>query len=387
LIHHSLQFNTVKSNIFIQLYKRSGYISWLWIAICFSLFACKKDDAVVTPEDETGPYELVTPRNFGDYMIPADNPLTKEGVALGRMLFYEKKLSNTNTISCASCHQQQKAFTDGKALSPGSEGILGKRSTMSLANLLWAKRFFWDGRSTTLEEQALIPIQDPVEMHQTLEQAVAKLQQTSEYPAKFKQVFGSEIITAENIAKALAQFERTLISADSKYDRYLAKKYQPTPQEIRGEALFFTHPVAGSLRGGNCGDCHGGFLTTLGNFHNNGLDTDFADIGLEATTGKASDRGKFKAPSLRNIALTAPYMHDGRFQTLEEVLDHYNEHVQMSATLDPLIIEASNEATNPGEPIRLFLTDQEKKDIIAFLHLLTDSTFIADPRFSDPFKK
>jgi cytochrome c peroxidase len=375
--------------------ERNKFTSWFqfnrtlvwWMAVSMAFTCCKKDDAVIIPEDETGPYELVTPRNFGDYIIPADNPLTKEGVALGRMLFYERRLSNNNTISCASCHQQQKAFTDGKALSPGSEGILGKRSTMSLANLLWAKRFFWDGRATTLEQQALIPIQDRVEMHQTLEQSVAKLQQTSEYPAKFKQVFGSETITAENIAKALAQFERTLVSADSKYDQYLAKKYQPTPQELRGEALFITHPIAGSLRGGNCGDCHGGFLTTLGNFHNNGLDADFVDIGLEGTTAKETDRGKFKAPTLRNIALTAPYMHDGRFQSLEEVLNHYNEHVKMSATLDPLIIQASNETSTPGAPIQLFLSEQEKKDIIAFLHMLTDSTFITDSRFSDPFKK
>lgn len=373
---------------FTSIYKLVGCNSVLWIILALGFVACKKDDAQTTPdEDETGPYELQTPGNFGDYLIPANNPLTKEGVALGRMLFYEKKLSNNNTISCASCHQQQKAFTDGKALSPGSEGILGKRSTMSLANLLWAKRFFWDGRATTLEQQALIPIQDPVEMHQTLEQAVAKLQQTPEYPTRFKLVFGSETITAENIAKALAQFERTLISADSRYDQYLAKKYQPTAQELRGEALFFTHPIAGSLRGGNCGDCHGGFLTTLGNFHNNGLDTDFPDIGLEGTTGKTSDRGKFKAPTLRNIALTAPYMHDGRFETLEEVLDHYNEHVQMSATLDPLIIEASNEVSEPGAPVKLFLSEQEKKDIIAFMQLLTDSTFVTDSRFSDPFEK
>jgi cytochrome c peroxidase len=366
-----------------------SYRTLVWyLAVSLAFASCKKDDTELIPEEEeTGPYQLVTPRNFGDYIIPADNPLTKEGVALGRMLFYENKLSNNNTISCASCHQQQKAFTDGKALSPGSEGILGKRSTMSLANLLWAKRFFWDGRATTLEQQALIPIQDPVEMHQTLDQAVAKLQQSLEYPAKFRQVFGTEIITAENIAKALAQFERTLISADSRYDRYLAKKYQPTAQEIRGEALFFTHPIAGSLRGGNCGDCHGGFLTTFGNFHNNGLDTNFVDTGLEGTTGKATDQGKFKAPTLRNIALTAPYMHDGRFQTLEQVLDHYNEHVQMSTTLDPLIIEASNETSESGDPVKLFLSEQEKKDIVAFLHLLTDSTFIMDSRFSDPFKK
>jgi cytochrome c peroxidase len=359
-----------------------------WLLATGLLLCCKKDDTPLTsrPSDETGPYELHTPRYFGDYQLPAGNPLTKEGVALGRMLFYEKMLSNNNTISCASCHQQAKAFTDGNAFSKGSEGLPGKRSTMSLVNLLWNKRFFWDGRSTSLEEQALIPIQDPLEMHQTLDGAVAKLQNSALYPPKFKLVFGAETITAQNIAKALAQFQRTLVSANSRYDQYLNKTYQPTPQELNGEALFMTHPVAGRVRGGNCGDCHGGFLTTLGNFHNNGLDTETQDKGLEKVTGRPADRGKFRAPSLRNIALTAPYMHDGRFATLEEVLDHYNDHIRTSETLDPLILEASNEPVVPGEPVRLHLTAKEKKDIIAFLHMLTDSTFITDKRFSDPFQ-
>jgi cytochrome c peroxidase len=365
------------------------FFTWL-LGIGLLVFACKKDDIPLVPTEpieETGPYDLVTPRYFGDFMMPADNPLTKEGVALGRMLFYEKMLSNNNTISCGSCHEQRKAFTDGEALSTGSEGLKGKRSAMSLVNLLWNKRFFWDGRSTSLEDQALIPIQDPLEMHQSLDEAVAKLQNSPLYPPRFKQVFGSEAITPQHIAKALSQFQRTLISADSRYDRYLNKTYQPSPQELNGEALFMTHPVAGKLRGGNCGDCHGGFLTTLGNFHNNGLDTEATDEGLKIVTGKDSDRGKFRAPSLRNIALTAPYMHDGRFNTLEEVLDHYNDHIRMSETLDPLILEASNQQVTPGEPVKLHLTEQEKKDIIAFLHLLTDSTFITDKRFSNPFEQ
>jgi cytochrome c peroxidase len=358
---------------------------WL-VGFGLGLLSCADDEMPTTIQpDETGPYELVVPKYFGDFQIPANNPLTKEGVTLGRMLFYEKMLSNNNTVSCASCHQQSHAFTDAQAFSKGSDGLPGKRSTMSLVNLSWNKRFFWDGRVTSLEEQALVPIQDPLEMHQSLDAAVAKLQSSPIYPARFKQVFGSETITAQQIAKALAQFERTLVSSNSKYDQYLNKQYQPTAKELNGEALFMTHPLAGKIRGGNCGDCHGGFLTTLGNFHNNGLDTEVQDNGLEGVTGKIADRGKFRAPSLRNIALTAPYMHNGRFQTLEEVLDHYNEHIRISETLDPLILEASNEQVVPGEPVKLHLSEQEKKDIIAFLHLLTDSTFITDPRFSDPF--
>jgi cytochrome c peroxidase len=368
--------------MYLSLYR---LLALLFVSIL--LCSCKKDEQAKTPPWETGPYAISIPKHFGDYRLPEDNPLTKEGIALGRMLFYEKKLSNNNTISCGSCHQQKFAFSDDKVFSTGSEGIMGKRNSMSLANLIWAKNFFWDGRAKSLEEQALIPIQDPLEMHQTLDEAVAKLQNTAEYPKLFKLVFGSEQITAQNIAKALAQFERTLISSDSKFDRFLQNKYTPTVSEFNGKELFFTHPEAGRLRGGNCLDCHGGNLTMLNTFHNNGLDANPTDPGREGVTGQSFDIGKFKAPSLRNIALTAPYMHDGRFETLEEVLDHYNDHIQRSQTLDPLILEASNEPILAGGSVKLHLTTQEKKDIIAFLHMLTDSTFIQNKAFSNPFEQ
>jgi cytochrome c peroxidase len=335
------------------------------------------------PPAEQGPYSLELPFYLSrQFTIPEDNPLTKEGVQLGRMLFYEKRLSGDNTQSCSSCHQQKLAFSDGLRFSKGIAGQNGKRNSMSLVNLLWVRQFFWDGRSNSLEEQALIPIEDPVELHQPLDRAVAKLQNTSFYPARFKLAFGSDKITPENIAKALAQFQRTLLSTNSKYDQHLRGEYKPTPQELNGINLFFTHPVAEiGLRGANCGDCHGSHLTTLNTFHNNGLDAEPTDPGREAVTNRPTDRGKFRAPSLRNIALTAPYMHDGRFQTLEEVLDHYNEHIKNSPTLDPLIIEASNEPAGRS----LLLTEQEKKDVIAFLRLLTDHEFTQDKRFSDPF--
>ncbi|MBX2844392.1 MAG: cytochrome-c peroxidase [Flammeovirgaceae bacterium] len=361
----------------------------------FVFFSCEEENPEVDPKPVFYDLESELPFYFGkNYEIPEDNPMTVQGVELGRMLFYEKKLSGNNTQACASCHQQKNAFSDSNRFSEGIDGIEGKRNSMSIANLLWNQKFFWDGRANSLEEQALIPIQDPIEMHQSLDEVVAKLQSSDIYPSKFKAAFESEIITAENIAKAIAQFERTLISSNSKYDLYLKGEYDLTPQEQLGLDLFFTHPVPqAGLRGGNCGDCHTNVLTSgdlneFDGFHNNGLDEDnsMQDKGLCNVTEKDFDQAKFKAPTLRNIALTAPYMHDGRFNSLEEVLDHYDLHIKKSTTLDPLIREASNELTLPEDPIKLFLTNEEKAAIKAFLHLLTDDQFINDPRFSDPFK-
>lgn len=362
----------------------------------FLLPACgggtQSPEEEITPQGPQ-PYELEIPFYFSNnYEIPADNPLTKEGVELGRMLFYEPLLSGNNQQSCASCHRQEDAFAEPRRVSVGTRGQVGTRNSMALANLLWVKRFFWDGRAASLEEQALDPIQNPVEMDESLPNALAELQATEVYPERFKAAFGSSTITAENLAKALAQFQRTLISSNSKYDRFLRGDYQPTNLELQGIELFFTHPVPEiGLRGGNCGDCHIGPLVSgeiegFSGFHNNGLSTDeqLAE-GLERVTGNAFDRGKFRAPSLRNIALTAPYMHDGRFNSLEEVLEHYDQHVKMSQTLDPLIIEASNEIRQPGDPVKLYLTNAEKEAILAFLHMLTDETFTQDERFSNPF--
>jgi cytochrome c peroxidase len=363
----------------------------LFLLLALPLFICScssdKDDpdAEVVPDNKPTPYTLHLPATLPkSFIIPADNPLTVEGVDLGRHLFYETRLSRNNTMSCGSCHQQPLAFTDGKALSTGINRLQTKRGSMSLANMLWFSQFNWDGSATSLEEQALKPLEDPLEMHQPVAEAVNKLQQTERYPPMFEKAFGSATITKENILKALAQFQRTLISGNSRYDRYLQKKEVFTPDEVEGMALFMTHPdPSTNTRGGNCGDCHGGVLLTTRTFHNNGLDFEPKDNGLGDISGKATDNGKFKSPSLRNIALTAPYMHDGRFKTLEEVLDHYNEHIRFNTpNLDPLITEASNMPNGRS----LGLTSEEKRKIIAFLHTLTDTTFINDKRFSNPFR-
>ncbi len=329
------------------------------------------------------PYIPQYPSYFGNRInIPDDNPLTEEGIQLGRMLFYETALSAYNRISCATCHQQPYAFTDGKVFSQGVDGRQTDRNAMSLANLLWVRNFFWDGRAPSLEKQAETPLTNPHEMGQSLQISVQKLQRIKTYPALFKKAFGTGGITGERILKALAQFERTLISANSKYDQSLRGEYQLTSAEQNGMNLFFTNPSPGrNIRGASCGHCHGGPKTFIELYHNNGLDSIPADAGRKKLTGQEIDNGRFRVVTLRNIALTAPYMHDGRFTTLEEVIDHYSEHIIQSPTLSPFLQNNSNEPNGTS----LALTQQEKKDIIAFLHLLTDSAFITDKRFSDPF--
>lgn len=322
------------------------------------------------------------PTYFGNrFEIPHDNPLTKTGVYLGRLLFYEPLLSANNQLTCEHCHQQKLAFTDGKAFSEGVDHSLTTRNAMSLSNLLWVKKFFWDGRVPNLESQAEFPMTNVHEMGQTLKASAVKLQKTGIYPKLFKKAFNTDSITGNLIVKALSQFERTLISANSKYDQYLQGHYQPTAEELNGMELFNRFPQPDKqIRGANCAHCHNTPKTFADVFHNNGLDSFPKDVGVELQTGINADRGRFRVPTLRNIALTAPYMHDGRFKTLEEVLEHYSEHVEQSASLSAVMQNNSNVVGGKS----LFLTKTEKENIIAFLKMLTDSNFITDPRFSNP---
>jgi cytochrome c peroxidase len=354
------------------------------------MFSCTGPDDYV----ETTPLnDFSAPFYFSLFELPSDNPLTNEGVELGRMLFYDTKLSKDNTISCATCHQQSRAFTDGKVVGEGIRGQKMDRNSMSLVNMLWSTSHkFWDGRAANLEDQALQPIENPKEMDLKLNELLIRLNSDSVYKSKSKSAFNTNEIREEHVAKALAQFQRTLISQDSKYDKFLKGELQLSEQEQRGMQSFFTHPDPSvELRGSNCGDCHRNFLTDGFNdgfdgFANNGLEDDEnLEDGLYAVTKNPLHKGKFKIPSLRNITLTAPYMHDGRFNTLEEVLDHYNENIHMSSTLDILIREASNEFREPDDPIALKLTEEEINDIIAFLKTLTDSTFINNEKYSNPF--
>jgi len=363
-----------------------GFLSFLLLAAITGVLGCY-DTTPIDPESTAPtPYVLTLPRGFPTPVIPVDNPLTKEGVALGRMLFYEKALSRTGTMACGSCHQQSKAFTDGLPLAVGVDGIANPRGTMSLANVLWSSQLTWDGVFTTLETQALKPLETTSELHQPLTVGVSKLQATSNYPTLFLTAFGTKTITNELVLKALAQFERTLISSNSRYDKFTATRQGFTNDEVAGLQLYTTHIAPGVVRGAECFHCHTQPLMSSnyeGKFFNNGLDVTFTDIGRGSVTGLAVDKGKFIAPTLRNITLTAPYMHDGRFKTLEEVLDHYSDHVQMSSPgLDNNLLNVTND---PPFGTHIDLTAIEKKQLLAFLNTLTDSTFITDKRFSNPF--
>ncbi|WP_338869966.1 cytochrome c peroxidase [Spirosoma sp. SC4-14] len=353
-----------------------------WIGILFGGIVLMGSSAWVIFDDPVpvGPYTLQYPAAFGGrFTIPADNPTTRQGVYLGRMLFYEPRLSATKTISCASCHQQERAFTDGRALSIGVSGKPTKRNAMSLANLLWVRQLFWDGRSNSLEEQALVPMRHPDEMGLEPGQAANVLQGLAPYPALFRRVFGSDTITDARIGKAIAQFERTLISANSPYDQYLQGSYTLTPTEERGLQLFMRAPSADqTVRGGNCAHCHGGPKLYQEVFHNNGLTQKATDSGRREITGLALDQGRFRVPTLRNIALTAPYMHDGRLATLGDVLDHYSAHIENSPAVSR---ELPNQANG------FHLTTSEKADLLAFLQLFTDSSFVTNPEFANPHLK
>jgi cytochrome c peroxidase len=317
-----------------------------------------------------GTHSLTPPitQRFPQIKLPADNPLTQEGVALGRQLFHDTRLSVNNTQSCASCHDQTHAFADARRFSLGAQQQAGKRNAMPLFNLAWHQSFFWDGRASTLREQVLMPIQDKNEMNETLPNVIAKLDADAGCQTAFERAFGSPEITSERIAKALEQFLLTFISQESRFDRAARKMTVLTESEKRGLRLFVTEfdPKRG-LRGADCFHCHGGTLFASQAFANNGLELAQYDIGRMAVTKSDADRGKFKTPSLRNIARTAPYMHDGRFATLEEVVEHYSSGVRRSPALDP------NLAKHPEQGIQL--TAQEKADLVAFLKTLTDETF------------
>ena len=362
------------------------------LAIILGLAACSKDDddsCCGQPNDELivadyspQPYNLQYPSRFPQPAIPADNPLTVSGIELGRRLFYDPILSRDSTMSCASCHNQQLSFADGSNLSIGIRGLPGTRSSMPLINLAFnVKGFFWDGRAATLEEQALLPIEDHLEMDDTWENVAAKLRRHPTYPAYFRQAFGIERkseITPELAVKAIAQFERTLVSFNSRFDRIVwDQQGWPTDAEQRGRDLFFVEFASPTQDHPGCSHCHGSSLFTENNYFNNGITfvndlADFPDKGRGGFNGNIFDNGKFRTPTLRNIALTAPYMHDGRFATLEEVLDHY-------ATGGHGVI---NEDAN----IQPFsLTQRDKEDLIAFLNMLTDTAFINNPAFSNPF--
>jgi cytochrome c peroxidase len=322
-------------------------------------------EAVPLPAGTT-PFPLEIPARFPQVELPADNPLSVEGVELGRRLFEEKRLSINHSVSCASCHQEATGFSDARRFSLGAEGRVGKRRSMPLVNLAWQKDFFWDGRSSSLREQVLMPIADPHEMNESPANVVAKLAKDPAYEKVFAAAFGSPGVTVDRLARALEQFLLTKLSHESRFDLALRRAGDLTEEEKRGLQLFVTeHAPERGLRGADCFHCHGGMLFTDHGFHDNGLALEASDLGRMIVTGNEADRGKFKTPSLRNVALRAPYMHDGRFATLEEVVEHYDSGVRRRPNLDP------NLAKHPAGG--LGLSDQEKRELVAFLRTLTDT--------------
>ena len=368
----------------------------IFIGIIVSTFfvQCKKENAVQQTGNPSSvftatPYTISYPFFWSKVpiLIPANNPLTVEGIALGRKLFYDPILSQNNTQSCSSCHKQNFAFSDTSAFSLGDAGQMGKRNAPPIFNLGWFTnygilnhQFFWDGGAADLESQAFGPITNPIEMNETLSNVINKLKNNSAYPPLFKKAFGTDSITSQLLAFAIAQFERTIISGNTKFDQgRLINFNNLTVEEMNGFITFTSEK-------GDCWHCHtlappsSPLEADFGrnyNFHNNGLQKIFLDSGLARITKNNGDMGKFKTPSIRNLVFTAPYMHDGRFSTLEQVIDFYDTLAYQGTNVDGFI-------TKIPHPNGLNLSTQEKRELVAFLKTLTDSSLINNSAYSKP---
>lgn len=332
------------------------------------------------------PNFLLNPNVSNQDNTPPANPITDWGATLGRVLFYDKTLSINNSISCASCHQQSTGFSDTRRLSVGFAGGLTGRNSMSLINARYYPNgmFFWDQRAATLEIQTLTPVQDHVEMGMNLDTLVNRLRSKAHYPVLFQRAFGDQAINSTRIAASLAQFVRSIISYQSKFDIGRAQVTPPlnpvqtpypnfTAEENQGKQLFFSAQTA-------CNACHGTETFTAPIEKNNGIENPSVDRGVGAITNQPAQVGSFKVPSLKSIELTAPYMHDGRFNTLEQVVEHYNSGVQPHPNLSPQL------RLPDGSPRRLNLSPAQKAALVAFLKTLTDHALSTDVKFSDPFK-
>jgi cytochrome c peroxidase len=317
------------------------------------------------------PLPIATPPGFPDInaFIPADNPTTVEGVALGRRLFYDPILSGDSTQACGSCHIQEKSFGDSLRFSVGIDGFEGARHAPTIINAAWLVGAFWDARAASLEDQALEPVPNEIEMHLPWPDAVGRLQAHDDYPDLFCAAFGTKEVTRERVVKAIAQFERTFVSSNSKFDRFQRGEEALTPVEEAGRQMFFTEV-------GDCFHCHTDDIGFDRDFHNIGLDSAIVDRGRYEVTGNPIDIGKFKSPALRNVMVSAPYMHDGRFNTIDEVIAHYNHGFFDGPRVDPLI---SARLSRPA------LRSGQIDTLKVFLHTLTDSTFLNNPDLSNPF--
>ena len=336
------------------------------ILLAAFLISCSDTNAPVT---DSVPSSFIAPSGFPPVVYNfSENPYTRDGFILGRTLFYETALSKDNTLSCGLCHQQYGGFSNlGHDLSHGIENRIGNRNTPSLSNLAWQPLFTWDGGVHSLDDFSVNPIMNPVEMDESLENVLQKLRAQSKYQALFKNAFGTNEITTERLVKALSQFMIQFISNNSKYDKYLRGAEQLTLEESRGMALFNTH----------CSGCHSGINFTDYGFHNNGISkSGEKDKGRSIISLNTKDDYKFKVPSLRNVEVSAPYMHDGRITTLKKVLEFYSSQVNYHDNLDTLLVDKNSKTG-------ISLTESEQNAIIAFLLTLTDRTFLENPIFSE----
>ncbi|MDH5400385.1 MAG: cytochrome-c peroxidase [Cyclobacteriaceae bacterium] len=350
------------------------------ILALITLWSCHEE--APPPLSNTTPYEIVYPFVMEKYLppiyIPSDNPMTEEGVALGRKLFYEEKLSGTGTISCNTCHLPASSYTNNQQFPTGHNGMQETRNTLVLVNLGWMSRNLWDGRAAGLYDHGFMPVNNPIELHDTWTNVMERLNADEEYVTLFKTAFGAETIDSTLVVKALNQFERTMISGNAPFDKHQAG--EPTgwseadfSAALRGFDIFMEETK------GDCFHCHGDITNPLWTdnlFHNTGLDINPPDPGLGRITNNPNDIGKFKTPTLRNLVFTGPYMHDGRFGTLEEVVEFYSTGLQASPTIDPLMKRVSEGGVN--------LTTEEKADLVMFLKSLSDSSYTTNPAFLDP---
>jgi cytochrome c peroxidase len=326
---------------------------WAFLGlIVLLILACRETKS---SEDKAVKYKI--PFGFETPFIPADNQPTSARLELGRRLFYDKRLSKNDNLSCGSCHVLSSAFTDGRRVSPGTNGSIGKRNSPTLANLAWYPYFMMEGGVPTLEVQSLSPIHDTIEMGINILELAGKLSSDKTIASLSLEAYSREI-DPYVITRALACFQRSFMSGDSRYDRYLidGKKFPLSESEERGRKLFFSEKTA-------CAVCHSGYLFTDFDFYNIGLYDHYKDTGKERESYLPADSGKFKTPTLRNIELTAPYMHDGSMESLEEVMKHYNEGGKTHPSKDKSI-----------RPLNL--TDEQVKDLVAFMKTLTDWNFV-----------
>jgi len=330
--------------------------------VCMMAFTSDNDYFTITKAD-VQPYY---PKNFPKPLYTfKNNTPTPAGFTLGRKLFYDPILSKDSSISCAFCHQRIAAFAHiDHPVSHGINGLLGKRNVPPLENLVWQKAFMWDGGVNSIEVQPLSPIGNSVEMNETIASVIKKLQRNKNYVSLFKDAFGDSVVTSQKMLRALTQFTGLMVSDNSRYDKYIRREDTLSKKELRGLALFRD----------DCESCHKEPLFTDNSYRNNGIryDNSFKDSGRVTITGLKSDFMKFKVPTLRNIEMTYPYMHDGRFHTLKQVLDHYSQKLYTIPGADKALAKGAS------------LTETDKADIIAFLKTLTDKTFLYDRRFADP---